>query len=289
MCPESKTKSTTPPSRPAAVPEDWLDRIRVITVHSRQFDQRRNVLVYLPPDYLRTRKRYPILYLLHGGCGTEMDWFLRGRVHTTLDRLIRAGQIRPLVVAMPNDGLYGPGTFFTKWYDGTGDFERHLLKEIVPAVEDELRLLADRDHRAIAGLSMGGYGALALSLRHPKVFCAAASLSGLTMPGSAAVWGKWAWRAFGPAKGRGPQWRRQRDPRYLVTRRTSRSVALHLNCGTEDFLRQLNRKFHKLLERLGRPHEYLEFPGGHDWKYWAKHIEEALVFVDGQLHSKGTE
>jgi enterochelin esterase-like enzyme len=265
--------------------EDPLDRIRAVTVQSKILRQRRNALVYLPPGYWRSRKRYPILYLLHGGCGSELDWFLRGRVHTTLDRLIGAGRIQPLVVAMPNDGLYTSGTFYTKWYDGTADFEKHFLAEIVPAVESGFRIRSDRDHRAIAGLSMGGYGALALSLRHPKTFCAAASLSGITMPASAAVWGRWARRIFGPLKGRGADWRKQRDPRHLVTRRGNRSVALHLNCGDEDFLRQLNRKFHNLLTRVGRPHEYMEFPGGHDWKYWSKHIEEALVFVDRHVQA----
>jgi enterochelin esterase-like enzyme len=267
-------------------PEDPLERIRSVTVRSKILGQRRSALVYLPPDYRRSRKRYPILYLLHGGGGSELDWVLQGRVHATLDRLIHAGRIKPLIVAMPNDGLYAAGTFFTKWYDGTADFEKYFLDEIVPAVESEFRIQSDRDHRAIAGLSMGGYGALALSLRHPKLFCAAASLSGVTMPASAAIWGLWALRIFGPEKGRGLAWRKQRDPRYLVTRKASHSVALHLSCGTGDFLRQLNRKFHNLLTRIGRPHEYLEFPGGHDWKYWSKHVEEALLFVDKQLPAK---
>jgi putative tributyrin esterase len=266
--------------------DDLLERIRAVTVRSKILGQRRSALVYLPPSYPRSRKRYPILYLLHGGGGSELDWLLRGRVHVTLDRLIRAGRIQPLVVAMPNDGLHAVGTFFTKWYDGTADFEKHFLDEIVPAVESEFRVRSGRDHRAIAGLSMGGYGALALSLRHPRLFCAAASLSGVTMPASTAVWGGLARRIFGPEKGRGAQWRKQRDPRYLVTRKASRCVALHLNCGTDDFLRQLNRKFHNLLTRIGRPHEYQESPGGHDWKYWSKHIEEALVFVDRHLHAK---
>jgi putative tributyrin esterase len=271
---------------PAAIRNDPLDRIRVITVESKQLKQRRNVLVYLPPDYCHTARHYPILYLLHGGCGTELDWFLRGRVHTTLDRLILAGRIQPLVVAMPNDGLYTGGTFFTRWYDGTGDFERLFLKEIVPAVESQVRARAERSCRAIAGLSMGGYAALTLSLRHPRLFCAAASLSGMTMPASPAVWGRWARRIFGPLTGRGAEYRRQRDPRCLVTRRVNRSVALHLNCGEQDFLRQMNRKFHNLMDRLGRPHEYMEFKGTHDWKYWSKHIEDALVFVDKHLHTK---
>jgi S-formylglutathione hydrolase FrmB len=186
---------------------------------------------------------------------------------------------------MPGDGLYEAGTFYTKWYDGTADFERHLLKEVMPAVVAQVRVRDDRDSRAIAGLSMGGYGALALSLRHPKLFCAAASLSGVTAPLHATVWGQWARRVFGPARGKGAEWRRQRDPRHLVTRRASRDVALHLNCGDKDFLLPLNRKFHRLCDRIGRPHEYLEFPGGHDWEYWGAHVVEALRFVDRNVDS----
>ncbi len=267
---------------------DPLDRIRAVTVQSKMLGQRRNVLVYLPPGYLRARGRYPVVYLLHGGCGSELDWLLRGRVHATLDRLIGEGRIRPLIVAMPGDGLYGGGTFFTKWFDGTADFERHFLKEILPAVERDVRAKVDGAARAIAGLSMGGYAALTLSLRHPDLFCAAASLSGLTMPASTAVWGKWARRIFGPEKGRGAKWRKRRDPRHLVTRAASRPVAIHLNCGDRDFTRQMNRKFDRQLNRLGRPHEYLEFPGGHDWRYWREHIVEALLFLDRHLHAQSS-
>lgn len=259
---------------------DPLARIRNVTVLSKTLGQRRNAVIYLPPDYFRTRKTYPILYLLHGGMGTELDWLLRGKVHMTLDRLIVAQTIQPMIVAMPGDGLYGAGTFWTRWYDGTADFEKVFLKEVLPAVETGVRVKAGCDHRAIAGLSMGGYAALTLSLKHPDLFCAAASLSGLTMPANPAILGKLALRVFGPVKGKGATWRHLRDPRYLVARRNSRPVALHLNCGTEDFLLQLNRKFDRLLERLNRPHEYLEFPGKHDWTYWSRHVEEALVFVD---------
>ncbi len=289
MAASRRTKRTVCKLSVVGSAEDPLDRIRTVTVQSMMLGQRRNVLVYLPPDYFQTQRDYPILYLLHGGCETELDWFLRGRVQTTLDRLIGEGRIEPLIVAMPNDGLYGSGTFFTRWYDGTGDFERHFLKEIVPAVEGGFRARAARESRAIAGHSMGGYAAVTLSLRHPKLFCAAASLSGLMMPASTLIWGKWAWRIFGPMKGRGEKYRQQRDPRYLVARKAAWSVGLHLNCGSEDFLRQLNRKLHRQMERIGRPHEYLEFHGEHDWKYWREHVVDALVFVDRQLHPETTE
>lgn len=257
-----------------------FNRLRFVTVDSKLLGQRRNVLVYLPPGYAPGRRRYPIVYLLHGGMGSELDWVFRGKVHATLERLIAAGTIAPMIVAMPGDGLYAKGTFYVDWYDGTGPFEKHFLQEVLPAVERGFRVRSDRGSRAIAGLSMGGYGALTLSLRHPKVFCAAASLSGVTMPLNPEVWGAWARRVFGPLRGAGADYRRQRDPRYLVTCRSNRDVALHLNCGKGDFLIQLNRKFHRLLERLGRPHEYVEFEGKHDWAYWAKHVEEALAFVD---------
>lgn len=258
------------------------DRLLPVSIESRLLKQRRNVLVYLPPGYRRSRRRYPILYLLHGACGSELDWVFQGRVHQTLDGMIAAGRIAPMVVAMPGDGLYGAGTFYVDWYDGTGPFERHFLREVMPTVEQAVRVRTDRGSRAVAGLSMGGYGALTLSLRHPDLFCAAASLSGMTMPIHPAIWGAHARRLFGPLRGRSLRYRLQRDPRHLVTLPRTRAVALHISCGQSDHLFGLNRKLHRLLERIGRPHEYREPPGGHDWAFWRRHVADAIEFIDRQ-------
>jgi len=249
-----------PSKRSAAAPPDPLERILPVTFLSKTLKQRRNVLVYLPPDYASTRRHYPILYLLHGMHGSEIDWVLKGKVHLTLDEMIGSGRIGPLLVAMPNDGLYDAGTFYVDWYDGTGRFERYFLREVMAEVSSAVRVRRGRNSTAIAGLSMGGYGALTLSLRHPGMFCA----------------------AFGPKRPEGVSYRKVRDPRHLVTLPRTRSVALHLNCGRSDFLLQQNRKFHALLERIGRDHEYMEFPGGHTWDYWQRHIVEVLLFVDRQ-------
>jgi len=272
--------SSRPCSSSVRLPEtDPLERIVPVTFLSRQLKQRRNILVYLPPGYAAARKRYPILYLLHGRYGSEIDWLLKGKVHLTLDSMILQGEVVPMIVAMPNDGLYDTGTFYMDWYDGTGQFERYFLNEVVREVETAFRTASTRSGRAIAGLSMGGYGALTLALRHPRTFCAAASLSGVTMPISPKLWGAWARRVFGPLRGDGAKYRKQRDPRYLVTLPATGSVRLHLNCGRSDFLLQQNRKFHRLLQRIGRQHEYMEFPGSHNWKYWSRHVREVLLFV----------
>jgi putative tributyrin esterase len=209
--------------------------------------------------------------------GSEVDWAYKGRIGRTVDRLRGAGRIGPMIIAMPNDGLMGDGTFYVNWQDGTGRFEDYMVGEVLPEVERALGVVVNRSRRAIAGLSMGGFGALALALRHPGLFCAAGSLSGafeaLRRPGQRAL-GR---RIFGRAGG--DYWR-QHDPAWLVAnRRASRRVALHINCGRADGLIEANRRLHQRLEALGVAHEYREFPGAHDWGYWPRRIVPVLEFV----------
>ena len=255
-------------------------RIEALMFASRVLGRRCNVLMHLPARWGRGAR---ILYLLHGMYGSEVDWVYKGAIGQTVDRLRLAGRIGPMIVAMPNDGLAGDGTFYVNWQDGTGRFEDYMVMEVVREVERGLGVVVNRSRRAIAGLSMGGFGALALALRHPGLFCAAGSLSGafdaLHRPGLSAL-GR---RMFGRIGG---DFWRQHDPAWLVAnRRASRRVALHINCGRADGLIEANHRLHQRLEALGLEHEYREFPGGHDWGYWRRRVVPVLEFVWRQLEA----
>lgn len=128
--------------------------------------------VYLPDGYAESSGKYPVVYLLHGASGDEHDWTRLGGVAVTLDALIKRGVIRPSIAVMPS---IGPQSWFA---DGAvHKMETALIKELLPYVEARYKASGARADRAIAGLSMGGYGALNLSLKHPSTFCAAGVIS----------------------------------------------------------------------------------------------------------------
>lgn len=129
--------------------------------------------VYVPDGYQAGGSvTYPVVYLLHGAGGDENEWRTKGGAVETLDGLIKRGLIRPSVVVMPTTG---PASW---WADGAAEKAgTAIMKDLLPYVESRYRVQKERSGRAIGGLSMGGYGALNLSLRNPAQFCAAAVIS----------------------------------------------------------------------------------------------------------------
>lgn len=131
-----------------------------------------SMYVYLPDGYNEATEPYPVIYMLHGASSDESSWVERGGIKVTADNQILRGEVRPSVIVMPTTG---PST----WYaDANADqAETAILEELLPYVEKNYKTRTDRAGRSIAGLSMGGYGALNLSLSHPELFCAAGIFS----------------------------------------------------------------------------------------------------------------
>lgn len=128
--------------------------------------------VYLPDGYDESASRYPVIYMLHGAGSDEMSWVDRGGIKVTADALIERGQLRPSIIVMPTLGK-------DSWYtDANGpQSETAFVKDLIPYVESSYKAQDDRQGRSIAGLSMGGYGALNISLSNPELFCSAGILS----------------------------------------------------------------------------------------------------------------
>jgi S-formylglutathione hydrolase FrmB len=251
---------------------------------SKLLGGRRPMFLYTPPRYEADRRRYPLLLLLHGMWGCQQDWVFDGHIPATMDRLIAAGEVPPMIVAMPSDGLHDDGTFYVNWHDGSGRFEDYFLQEVLVEVDRKFRTSRSRKRRAIAGLSMGGFGAMHLGLRHPEQFSIIAGLSSLLRPPQAIEAGSHAHRAFGPGKSPQSAQHRMVDPFELVKdRRLTGETRIYLNCGTEDHLLRQNRAFHEHLTHLGVEHAYEEFPGHHDWPYWRTHVVDALRFIAKHL------
>lgn len=229
----------------------------------------RRMTVYTPAGYENGDKRYPVLYLLHGMGGDENAWSELGRASQILDNMIARGEIEPMIVVMTNGnvdmeaapgesslGFAPPTTQLPKTMDGT--FEQHF-PDVVNYIDTNYRTIADKKHRAIAGLSMGGFHSLHISKEYPDMFDYIGLFSAAILPreGSASpiyadLDGKLA-RQFADA----PQL-------YWIA------------IGNKDFLYEANKEYRELLDKKGYRYIYRESPDGHIWKNWRIYLTEFL-------------
>jgi putative tributyrin esterase len=233
----------------------------------------------VPANYTakeQERQRYPVLYLLHGLTGHFDNW-------VAMTKLKEYATAYKFIIITPegNDGWYTDSATVP-----TAKYESYILQELIPDVQRRYRTIETREGRAIAGLSMGGYGALKFGIKYPQLFAFAASLSGAL---GAAAWTENDLSRFGSARMRsvletfgqaGSQTRAANDLMKLVrefpSERLNSLPYLYLDCGTEDGLLPSSRGLADLLLQRKIPHEYRELPGAHNWKYWDAQVREVL-------------
>lgn len=217
---------------------------------------------------------FPVWYCLHGLSDDHTAW-------TRWSNLDRYAAGLPVIIVMP-DGERG---FYTDARaTPQARHESAIVKDLIPFVDGAFRTVPRRAGRVVSGLSMGGYGAVKLALKHPHLFAAAASHSGALGRGAWPIRGDDAYSAemraiFG------------RDPRgggedlFALARRFKGvpAPALRIDCGTGDFLIRDNRAFHRHLTRLKIPHAYRERSGGHTWDYWDREVRALLPWIRSAL------
>jgi S-formylglutathione hydrolase FrmB len=247
-------------------------------------------LLYRPDGEPPAGHGWPVLYLLHGLGGNERDWTSLGKAQQTLDRLIAAGRIKPLIVVMPMGG--------SSWYvdnpdpGGEGLMAEALTRDLVAHVDRIHPTARCRSARAIGGLSMGGYGALLYAFDHPHLYSAAFSLSGSLfrpMPEDTDERARRITRMFNIAFGTPFDWRRFNGwnlflklPAYVAS---PHRAALYLAVGDRDFPSLIagNAAFSETLQRAGVTVPYRVDPGGHDWTLWSSQLGPALEWLDRHL------
>lgn len=251
--------------------------LRFITVKSQALRRRGDCVVWAPAQPGVVSANCPegigtLLILLHGVYGSAWVWSLKAGVHRTAQRLVECGEICPLVIAMPSDGLLGDGSGYLTH---TGcDVERWIVEE-VPALARLAAPQLQPDARvAIAGLSMGGFGALRLGAKYADRFHAISAHSAIT---DIAEMREFVEEPVQDFLQRAPH--EELSALHWLMKQRHQLPHLRFDCGIKDQLLEGNRRLHQALLIADVPHRYEEFAGGHEWPYWTDHVTSTLRHV----------
>jgi len=262
-----------------------IPRVKTIPFVSRLVSNTLPYNLLLPLNYNDKNaktKRYPVLYLLHGLTGHYTNWFERTRLadYAAADQII-------IVTPEGKDGWYTDSATIPN-----DKYESYIIQELIPDVEKRFRVKSDRGARAIAGLSMGGYGALKFGVKYPQQFVFVASMSGAL---DAASWTEAdlkglasIFRSLQSVYGDpNSETRTANDLKKLYGSVTPAQLSslpfIYLDCGTEDVLLPTNRSFAEVLRGKKTPYEYRELPGTHSWKYWDAQVKEVLRMANARF------
>ena len=229
----------------------------------------RRMTVYTPAGYENGKQKYPVLYLLHGMGGDEEAWIATGRAAEILDNLIASGKAVPMIVVMPNGNISQqaapgeapglpkqPSFNLPKTMDGS--FEE-AFPEIKEFIEGHYRTINDKSHRAIAGLSMGGFHSQVISANHPDWFkyvglFSAAIVDGQRQKSNLKMYGHF-------------------DDK-LKKQFADKNLYYWMGIGRTDFLYDMNKTYREGLDKMGCKYTYMETDGGHIWRNWRVYLTE---------------
>ncbi|GAC1432552.1 MAG: alpha/beta hydrolase family protein [Chitinophagaceae bacterium] len=239
-----------------------------IRIYSSAMHKDIKCVVITPADYKKSKKTYPVLYLLHGYAGNYARWL------TVAPQLKNKADELQLIIVCP-DGGYG------SWYtDSPADsairYETFTAHELINHIDSSYKTIADRTHRAITGVSMGGHGGLYLAMRHKDVFGAAGSISGL-VDLSFFPKGMNFKTLFGDSTIATANLQKN-SVINMVNDLKNKELKLTIDCGIYDFLIIPNRNLHQKLLTLHIEHDYAERPGMHNATYWRNSIDYQLLF-----------
>lgn len=242
-------------------------KVDTVSIYSASMNKMIKTVIVKPGAYKKKRKRYPVVYLLHGYAGAYHNWI------TKVPSIKHYASLFNIIIVCP-DGE-------NSWYinspvNNSSRFESFVGTELIRFTDSSYKTIADKQHRAIAGLSMGGHGALMLGIRHKDTFGAAGSMSGAVDLGSLinkydiskligdTTINHFNWRAYSVLQ--------------LADSNSTKGIKLVVDCGVKDFFIQNNRDLHQKLAAQNIPHDYIERPGGHNWPYWTNAIAYQLLF-----------
>lgn len=237
------------------VPHGTLSKI---WYDSPSLNLNRRMYVYTPPGYEKSTEKYPVFYLLHGGGGDEDAWTALGRANYILDNLIAEGKAKPMIIVMTNGNAFQMSSLRTSpdapqltrenYRQFSGLFEKSLVHDVIPFIENNYRAKAGKESRAIAGLSMGGGQTVTATTEYSDVF----GYIGVFSSG-----------IFDPNA--------DMEEKFMELKKSGINK-YWVGCGKDDFVMESNKRLLDLLEKCDIEYEYYESEGGHTWANWRSYL-----------------
>lgn len=266
-CTENPTNEVKTPEL-EQTQEEKPENVKDIKVHSNAMNKDIDVRVILPKNY-ESLSNMPTIYLLHGFSGNSKDWESNGKVSRWVD-------LYNAILVLPDGG-------FSSWYfdapeDPTYRYETFVAKELVAYIDSHFKTWANRDFRAITGLSMGGHGAMYLAIRHQDVFGSAGSISGgvdiRPFPNNWDIA-----KRLGTIEEKPENWEKH-TVINLVDGLKNGALNILVDCGSGDFFYKVNCDLHEKLRKAGIDHDFYIRPGEHNWNYWRNAIQYHLLYFN---------
>lgn len=275
---------------PLIAQANYQSKVLTDTLYSKVLNVKRAYTVYLPKSFEQTKdKKYPILYLLHGMWEKNDIWANRGHLKDIMDCLTASGEACEMIIVCPDAGGGDPNVFQNGYFDMPGwKYETFFFTEFLPFIEKTYRVMGDKQHRAVAGLSMGGGGATNYGQRHANMFGAVYAMSALMdIPKEGAA-------RFDDPNGKLAMLTRSVIENSCVDyvnkanedqKNALRKISWLVDCGDDDFLLDRNYEFYKVMRSAGIPCQLRVRDGGHTWEYWHSALYTCLPFVTRMYNS----
>ena len=257
-----------------------------LTMASKILKMDRKYAVYLPADYETSNRSYPVLYLLHGAGDDHTGWVQFGEVKLIADKAIQEGKSTAMIIIMPDANTGQRGYFNSP--NGDWNYENFFFQEFLPFIEKTYRIRAEKNYRAIAGLSMGGGGTFVYTMHHPELFSSACPLS--------AYFGAFTFDEFTHSgEKRLDGFSTEQQEQYFASHNAfelikvvpddqKKAVRWYFDCGDDDFIFEGNSLVHIAMHKKEIPHEFRIRDGAHNWTYWREALPEVLDFISQAFH-----
>jgi len=243
--------------------------VDTIDVYSNSMHKNVKCVVITPKQYKKSKDRFPVVYLLHGYSGSYSNWV----------KLVPGMEEQ---ATMNNLLIVCPDAAFSSWYfdtpfDSAYRYETFTATELPQYIDAHYKTIADRKARAITGLSMGGHGGLFLGFRHKDMFSACGSMSG-ALDVSLITKGYDMSKRLGDTIVNKKYYQDWSIMKVMESVSAKDSMGIIIDCGTEDFIFMMSKAAHEKLRTLKIPHDYIEMPGIHNWKYWGNAVKYQLLY-----------